>query len=123
MLHQSTRLVVAQGVAVLLFGIAHFVLTVMANRLVQSSPSQLPLELFNVVAYALYAAAGCVAALIGGVRPIVYGAVAGVLCAIVAIVAFGVSRDALGAPALIAMVLGAVGGFCSVVTRRKSVSR
>jgi hypothetical protein len=119
----STRLAVAQGVAVLLFGVAHFGLTVMANSLAHGSPGESPLGLLNAASYALFGASGCVAALIGGVRPIVFGALAGVLCALVAVAVFGASRDPFGVAALLAtgLVLGAIGGCCSLPMRRKRI--
>jgi len=120
----TVRLILAQVAALLFFALTHFALTFMANRVVAPA-GDFPLWPFNLLAYALYVAAGYLAAVVAGLRPIASGALAGALCALVAVVVMRVSRETFGlvALALSGLLLGGVGGLCYFGVSRKNASR
>jgi hypothetical protein len=121
----AIRVVRAYFAATVVFAFLHGLLTVVGNQLSQDPPRfveswQGPLI---VLAYALYVVAGFVAGAIEGRRPVIHGIVAGVLSALVAVLVFRVALfDPFGVFALTAngLVLGGVGGACSMPLRRKN---
>ena len=118
-----TRGLLGYAIGVATFAILQFVLTISANYIARTPPElERVLPWLNVMAYLFYVVAGFLAATLVRRRQIINGAVVGALAATIAMLLFHVSGgNVLGVAAVLinGVVLGGIGGACTLALRRE----